>query len=77
MNGSDEEGADCFGDVSLHMDRLSMELSKGQFKWCPHLTLFCCKATMVAAKMTKNIGMGVGEKMAKTVMKMVKRMKVI
>ena len=39
-----------------------MELSKWQFKWCPHLTLLCCKATMVAAKMTKNIGKGVGEK---------------
>ena len=62
LNRSDEEGEDCFGNVSLHMDRLSMKLSKWQFKRCPHLTLFCCKATMVAAKMTKNIGKGVGEK---------------
>ena len=28
LNRSDEEGEDCFGDDSLHVDRLSMELGK-------------------------------------------------
>ena len=27
-NRSDEEGQDCFGDDSLHVDRLPMELGK-------------------------------------------------